>query len=228
MNHPWTDCGLRWRRKPIASRSTNYAMRFTRQNCASTRTNAERRLTDPLDRFNKYIVAAIGPEIVGFISITPPDKERYSVDKYFSRAQSAFPIDSTLYEVRLLTVTSPRRGRAIAGLLMYAAFRWIESRGGTRIIAIGRRELRGFYRKAGLQLLGQQVQAGAVTYELMTATLSHLRGRLSRFARALGRRGESVLWQLDVPFFGREQCFHGGRFSRRSARRLIPWIGASR
>ena len=174
--------------------------------------NAEGRLSDPLDRFNKYIVATIGSEIAGFVSITPPGNESYSIDKYFPRSELPFPVNATLYEVRLLTVPVHRRGQSIAGLLMYAAFRWIESRGGTRIVAIGRRELCGFYRKAGLQKLGQSVQAGAVSYELMSATISHLRDWLSQFTRTLHKLEKTVLWELDVPFSEEEHCFHGGAF----------------
>lgn len=174
--------------------------------------NAQGRLSDALDRFNKYIVATIGSEIVGFVSITPPGNERYSVDKYFSRSALPFPFDATLYEVRLLTVPAHRRGRSIAFLLMYGAFRWIEARGGTRIVAIGRRELCGFYTKTGLQMLGQQVQAGAVTYELMSATLVHLQGWLSRFTGMLHKLEKAVLWEIDMPFFEQDHCFHGGTF----------------
>jgi len=102
--------------------------------------NLEGRLRDSLDDFNAYIVATVAGQIVGFISITPPGQPAYSIDKYLRREQLPFSFDDQLYEVRLLTVTKSHRGREIATLLMYAALRWVEARGGTRIIAMGRRE----------------------------------------------------------------------------------------
>src|SRR5207237_925965 len=79
-------------------------------------------------------------EIVGFVSITPPGRT-YSVDKYIEREELPFVVDDRLFEVRLLTVLKPHRRTELATLLMYAAFRWIESHGGTRIVGIGRREI---------------------------------------------------------------------------------------
>src|SRR5437588_159713 len=89
--------------------------------------NGAAELRDPLDTGNVYIVAKIGPEVAGFISLTPPSLGRYSVDKYFPREAFPFPFDETVYEIRLLTVVKPRRGRELAMLLMYAALRWAES-----------------------------------------------------------------------------------------------------
>src|SRR6266516_3447495 len=92
--------------------------------------NARGQLSDPLDAFNVYLTATVGNELVGFISVTPPGRGAYSIDKYVPRDQLPFPFDDTLYEVRLLTVRKPHRGRQLAVLLMYAAFRWVESHGG--------------------------------------------------------------------------------------------------
>ena len=173
--------------------------------------NEEERLRDALDDRNEYIVVTEGGEIAGFVSLTPPGRDGYSLDKYFSREALPFACDGGLWEVRLLTVPPRRRGRALAFLLMYAAFRLIESRGGTRIAAIGRREVLGLYRKVGLEPLGLRTQAGRVTYELMTATLSRLRTSAAGFAPLLHRLRPSLDWQLDVPFT-EEACFHGGAF----------------
>jgi histidinol-phosphate/aromatic aminotransferase/cobyric acid decarboxylase-like protein/GNAT superfamily N-acetyltransferase len=200
-------------------------------------TNAQRRLTDTLDTFNHYVVATCEDEVAGFVSVTPPGHGRYSIDKYLDRSELPFPVDDRLYEVRLLTVASSHRGRPIAGLLMLAALRWIESRGGTRIVAIGRREVLGMYRKVGLEPLGRQITCGAVSFELMTATPQALRRRLARFAETLRKVESGVDWQLDVPLHaltkpapdspeasrGHSQrtssrgrvsatCFHGGAF----------------
>lgn len=117
-------------------------------------------LRDPLDAVNIYLTARCAGEIAGFISITPPTAPTFSVDKYFARAALPFAFDDQLYEVRLLTVLQPHRGRELAMLLMYAAYRWVEAHGGTRIVGIGRREVMDLYRRVGLEPAGLSTQSG--------------------------------------------------------------------
>jgi GNAT superfamily N-acetyltransferase len=102
------------------------------------------------------------------------------VDKYFGRDVFPFYFNDGVYEVRLLTVVPERRRLAIATLLMYGALRWIEAEGGTRIVAIGRREVLRLYLKAGLKPLGRSTQSGAVTYELLSSTVADLRESANR------------------------------------------------
>src|SRR5437016_577006 len=59
--------------------------------------NADGRLSDSLDAYNLYLVTVLGDEVVGFVSITPPGRGRYSVAKYFERGDFPFPFDDTLY-----------------------------------------------------------------------------------------------------------------------------------
>ena len=80
-------------------------------------------------------MAKYAGEIVGFVSITPPNEHGYSVDKYFPRERVPAVFDRGLYEVRLLTVTSAHRGAALALLLMYAALRYVEALGAHTIVA---------------------------------------------------------------------------------------------
>lgn len=174
--------------------------------------NAAGRIIDPLDAFNVYLTASIAGRIVGFISITPPGGSGYSVDKYFSRAEMPFAFDDGLYEVRLLTVHPSHRGGPIASLLMYAAFRWIESRNGKRIVAIGRREIMDLYCKAGLQPLGLKTRSGKVSYQLMSAVLEELRAGMDRHRPVLGRLESIAEWELEFPFREEALCFHGGAF----------------
>jgi ribosomal protein S18 acetylase RimI-like enzyme len=136
--------------------------------------NSAKQLSDPLDARNFYLKACVKGRIVGFVSITPPGG-RYSVDKYFQREVFPFTFDERLYEVRLLTVLPIFRRSTIAPLLMYAALRSIEARGGSRIVAIGRRDVISLYRRAGLKPLGHSTQSGAVTYDLLAATVADLR-----------------------------------------------------
>ena len=175
-------------------------------------TRPEGSLRDPLDAFNTYIVAEWRGEIAGFISITPPGFGRYSTDKYVPRLELPFPFDDRLFEVRLLTILKPHRGQALAFLLMYAAFRWVDDKGGTRIIGIGRREVLELYRKMGLQSHGREIRSGAVRFELMSAEMDHLRKVAPGYAALLNRLGRMIDWRLEFPFHAPAKCFHGGAF----------------
>ena len=171
----------------------------------------EERLRDALDGRNLYLVAKSRDEIAGFVSITPPGPA-YSVDKYVSRDVLPFPFDRGLFEVRLLTVVHARRGTIIAALLMYGALRAVERDGGTRIVAIGRREVVPMYRRCGLDPVGLTVRSGAVTYDVLQASTEQIRERMRVFDPLLGRLEENTDWRLDVPFRRPAGCFHGGAF----------------
>ena len=58
--------------------------------------NPAGRLRDSLDDFNAYIVATIAGQIVCFISLTPPGRPAYSIDKYLRRDQLPFAFDDQL------------------------------------------------------------------------------------------------------------------------------------
>jgi histidinol-phosphate/aromatic aminotransferase/cobyric acid decarboxylase-like protein/GNAT superfamily N-acetyltransferase len=169
-------------------------------------------LDDSLDGWNVYLVAKVGPEIAGFISITPPGTAAYSIDKYFARESLPFPVEQDLYELRLLTVLKPHRGRELAALLMYAALRWVEAHNGKHVVAIGRHEIVDLYLKAGLELVGRSVQAGAVTYDLLHATTSRLASNLREYTGLVAKLEKRTHWQLDFPFQKPTPCFHGGAF----------------
>ena len=171
--------------------------------------NSSQRLTDALDHYNVYLKASMDGRIVGFVSITPPG-HRYSVDKYFGRDVFPFSFNDGVYEVRLLTVVPEHRRLAIATLLMYGALRWIEAEGGTRIVAIGRREVLRLYLKAGLKPLCRSTQSGAVTYELLAATVADLRESANRRLATLHHLKSHSRWRLAVPFLPIEACRHGG------------------
>ena len=170
------------------------------------------RLTDALDAFNLYLVALDGKDIVGFVSITPPGHGLYSVDKYLTREQLPFAVDDALYEVRILTIPETARRRMLALLLMYASFRWVESHGGTRIMAIGRHEVLSMYHRVGLKDAGPTVQAGAVTYHLLQATMRDIHEALHGIREMLRRAEAEVEWQLSFPYRTPAACFHGGAF----------------
>jgi len=112
----------------------------------------------------------------------------------------------------LLTVMNAHRGREFAFLLMYAAFRWVEARGGERIVAIGRREILDLYIRVGLEPTGQSIQSGAVTYDLVQAGVACLRAKLPAFSGLLERLEERTDWRLACSFRKQAPCFHGGTF----------------
>ena len=172
--------------------------------------NAEGRLSDPLDRDNVYIVVTIDGGMAGFVSITPPRNGRYSVDKYLRREEIPFALDARTYEIRILTVVPEHRGGIAATLLMYGALRWVEAHGGTRIIAIGRREVREIYAKAGLQPFGAEFRSGAVHFVLMSGLASAIRERID--PGLLARLEQEAAWDLAIPFHKPAECFHGGAF----------------
>jgi len=174
--------------------------------------NTNSRLCDALDEFNVYLIASLNERVAGFISITPPEGGQFSVDKYVLREEFAPLRDGRFHEVRLLTVPNGYRGREIACALMYAAFRWVETHGGDRVVAIGRREILDLYLHVGLERLGRELRSGAVTYELLASTITHLRARQKDFAPLLHRLERSLDWRLDFPFHKPASCFHGGAF----------------
>lgn len=173
--------------------------------------NDKRSLRDPLDKRNEYIAAKRDDELLGFISLTPPGG-RYSIDKYFHRRQLPLEFNEKLYEVRLLTVLSAHRGRLVAPLLMYAALRYVESQGGSELVAIGRREVMDLYARCGMKALGISTKSGAVQYELMTASTEGVRATILAYARQLRKIEGSVDWQLPFAFRPATHCVHGGSF----------------
>ena len=175
-------------------------------------TNGMATLRDALDGVNVYVVARLGGKLAGFISITPPGQSGYSIDKYFARVALPFTVDESLYEIRLLTVVNAHRRSELAVLLMYAAFRWVESHGGRQIVAIGRREILDLYLKVGLKPMGKSACCGSVTYDLLHARVSDVRVRLQQFQGLLLRLESKTEWHLNFAMHKPAACFHGGAF----------------
>ena len=153
--------------------------------------NGSSLLRDKLDLFNIYVAAVDSHrgEVLGFVAVTPPMNRpydpagsAYSIDKYVKREELPFDFDNGLFEVRILTMKKDSRGGLVGPSLMFAAFRFIEERGGTRIMVIGRREVAHMYERTGLKPLGSYVsgkpaviRSGDVTYQVMTATVEDMR-----------------------------------------------------
>lgn len=170
-------------------------------------------LRDNLDDFNIYIVAKINGEIAGFVSITPPNKNLYSIDKYFMREEIPFMIDERTFEIRLLTVLKAFRGRPIALSLMWAAFRWIQSSGGVKIIAIGRTSVLDIYLKLGFNDTKKEVHSGKVTFNVIHAKVDELNDFIDNNYKLLFQKVRNHCdWKLAIEFFKPAQCYHGGAF----------------
>lgn len=169
-------------------------------------------LRDAIDDENEYIVARVGQRLAGYISITSPGATRYSLEKYVPRARWPVADLRRVFEIRLLTVAAHRRRRTVAALLMYAALRAVEARGGVEIIAMGRREVLPMYDKAGLQRTGVRIQSGSVQYEMLTARVAAIHARADRNQRLIGRMERAARWRLGIPFRRAAVCYHGGAF----------------
>jgi len=169
-------------------------------------------LSDALDESNTYITARIRGELAGFISITPPGIGRYSVEKYLRRGELPIRLDERTYEIRILTVSRAHRHSRVAWYLMYAAFRWVEDHGGEQIIAMGRADILEMYRSFGAKPLGRRIVSGAVTFELMRTSVSHLRRYSIRHQSTIESLSKHVDWAMDFPFLKTPCCFHGGSF----------------
>ncbi|MGP2438888.1 aminotransferase class I/II-fold pyridoxal phosphate-dependent enzyme [Streptomyces sp. JW3] len=170
------------------------------------------RLQDGLDGDNVYLVAAREADRIGFVSLTPPWLGRYALDKYLSRDELPLLNDEAVFEVRILTVEPRWRATAAAPLLMYAALRWIVSRGGRRVVAMGRTELLDMYLAAGLRPVGHTVRSGAVSFEVLTADVAELtEAAAGRHRGTLRRLAARVDWRLDMAFLtSPDGCEHGG------------------
>lgn len=174
--------------------------------------NASGRLCDRLDEFNIYLVVKVEDEVVGFVSLTPPAKGDYSIDKYFDREVVPVDFEAGPFEIRLLTVLDSHRNRDLAFLLGYAAYRWVEAHGGTQVVGMGRRELAALYRKVGLKFAGPFVHSGAVRYDLMHASIGDIAEKTRRHPGLLSRIEARTDWDLSFPIRRPSSCFHGGAF----------------
>lgn len=145
------------------------------------------RLRDSLDGDNVYLVVARGADRLGFVSITPPWAGRYGIERYLTREELPLLTEDALFEVRILTVEPRWRSTRAAPLLMFAALRWIASRGGRRVVVMGRTELLDMYQAVGLRPTGHAVYCGALSFEVLTgAVIELMRTAMSRYSRRGG------------------------------------------
>ncbi len=198
----------------VCDRDAIYQLRHRvyAQELAQHPVNVQGRLTDALDQANEYIIAERDGVLAGFVSITPPSAGRYSIDKYFTRKDLPLSFDDGLYEVRILTVIPEHRRGPAAAMLMRSAFERVRALGARQVVIIGRREVAGMYRRIGLRPLGFSAQSGAVTYDLMSASIEEIETALISL-REMDQRFGGRLEEPKTPH--KEQlrsCDHGGAF----------------
>ena len=175
--------------------------------------NVQEIITDKLDNFNTYITAKINLEIIGFISITPPDGNIYSIDKYIKRTELPFTVDKGLYEMRILTVLKEHRNSPVALLLMWAALRWIDAHKGSNIMAIGRIEILDLYLKLGFHAMNHTIKSGSVTFELLFGNVNKLNDYIiNNYKPLFSKLIKNCIWDLNISLIRPTECYHGGDF----------------
>lgn len=173
--------------------------------------NSAARLGDAEGVDTEYLVAESNGEIIGFIGVTPPSSQRFSLDKYLTRDQLPVSIDDRTYEVRALTLDRRHRNGPAALLLMRRAWDIVRKAGGERIVAMGRSTAVPMYRKVGMRSLGVGFTAGRVGYEVMSATVYEIDRRAQKW-KDLSER----VAPLSPPSASEEPptvpAYHGGAF----------------
>ena len=164
--------------------------------------NSSGQLSDPLDAYNRYVVASCGDELCGFVSVTPPGPSGYAFEKYWPRDQIPFHLDDRLYEIRLLVVCEPWRRYRLSYLLLYGAWMIVATAGAERVAVTGHGQITDFYLALGMRRTGLTAPAGAMPFELLTSPTApfHAKRRelmptLRQIAKAAG-----VVWELELPF----------------------------
>jgi histidinol-phosphate/aromatic aminotransferase/cobyric acid decarboxylase-like protein/GNAT superfamily N-acetyltransferase len=182
-----------------------YALELAQHQSAKT-------LRDELDAVATYLTVSVGDKMVGFVSIIPSEASGIAIDNYIERKQLPFEVDPSVHEVRLLTVLPQYRHTPAAAWLMWAALRWVESLGGRRIVVIGRGEVLGMCLRFGFEAADLTVRSGAVSFEVMSASVQRLRRHGQELVERMTRGGCGVEWRLEMPIKRLGLCYHGGAF----------------
>jgi histidinol-phosphate/aromatic aminotransferase/cobyric acid decarboxylase-like protein len=77
-------------------------------------------------------------------------------------------------------------------------------------VAMGRIEVLSIYLKHGFEPLGHRINSGAVTFELLSASMQQLRATFERRRSFYHKLEKELEWGLPFPFFKPPCCFHGG------------------
>jgi len=167
--------------------------------------NADGVLEDP----GRHFIACVeGDDLVGYISLNPPESQPFRLTTYFpgdvlDRTVFAACTDpkNTVFEVRGLTVAPAYRGQNFAFRLMRHALEFVVERGGTDIVAMGHTEVVNLYESNGLKVFHEAgVQRGQTVYFPMHMSVSAVLKSHAKKIEA-DREDES----------GDDACYHGGQ-----------------
>jgi hypothetical protein len=157
-------------------------------------------LAPVLDQQSVYLIATRAQQVLGFIGITPPTSPRYALETYIPRDQIPIAFDAHTYELRLLTVDRAHQHSRLAALLMYAAFRWVEAQGGTRIVAVSRRDKLALFEHVGLRPVGPAVRTATGEYLVLSATIRAMHEAQQPLSPFIERLESAVDWDLGISF----------------------------
>ena len=162
---------------------------------------SKQRLRDPTDCWNTYIAAVKDGAVLGFVAITPPH-----LPKAFER-HGVSPLDRAAFEIRLLAVRPPFRGRGLASALCYAACRFVEASGGQSVEAMARSELLPIYVAAGFRAAPNAVmtRVGEVRYVHINAKVEDMRGKVYWPVS-----DDTCRWAMPCDLRPTRKCVHGG------------------
>tara|TARA_Y100001958_G_C21239829_1_gene567190 strand:- start:863 stop:2560 length:1698 start_codon:yes stop_codon:yes gene_type:complete len=167
--------------------------------------NADGVLEDP----GRHFIACVeGDDLVGYISLNPPESQPFRLTTYFSgdvleRTAFAACTDpkNTAFEVRGLTVAPAYRGQNLAFRLMRHALEFVVERGGTDIVAMGHSEVVKLYESNGLKVFRETgVQHGQTVYFPMHMSVSAV---LKSHAKKIEADRDDEA--------GDDACYHGGQ-----------------
>lgn len=157
--------------------------------------NSAATLTDDTDGYNVYIAAVQGGAVAGFVAVTPPGRPQRLERHGIAPAAGS-------YEMRLLTVVPGWRGRGVGGALVYAATRYVQASGGSRIEAVARVEVLPAYQARGMRVVSdERIPSGKLSFV-------HIAGDAADLPDDL-RPG--FQWRLPFPRRAVVACHHGGQ-----------------
>lgn len=133
--------------------------------------NTDGRKTDRLHDTNLYIVAYVGDELVGMLSITLPSRAEFSTLKRLPVVPAEIRTHlQTTAEIRLLAVKPAYRGHGLFNHLMRAAVQMCYRHGIDRVLISAIQNRASLYAFMGFEAIGAPVVEGTAVYVPMRIT----------------------------------------------------------
>lgn len=166
--------------------------------------NPARKIEDPGRHFLVYVR---GDDLVGFISLNPPECQPFRLTTYFSDdalRRTVFGMckdfEKSAFEVRGLTVAPAYRGLKFALRLMCHAQEFVVKHGGTDIVAMGHAGVAKMYENNGMKVFRNEgVTHGAAVYFPMHKNVHATRATIEDMQKNARHEASEAV------------CFHGGQ-----------------